>query len=123
MRLPVRQYVRVESQDRIVTQTPLASVWDEEGTDLRLAEGRHLDADAVRALLRGGPVPFVVADPGKPLRWSRDDVFDFWKGEVQPHFAAPGAGMSLEDFPGGYCYFAAEWSGEDGQVIVLTRHH
>jgi hypothetical protein len=45
----------------------------------------------------------------------------FWKSEVQSHLAAPGVPAALDGFPGGYCYFASEWTPGTGNPIVLLE--
>ena len=109
---------------KIVTQIPLVELWRDDGFTTTSRE-RWLAADDIASLLRVGRIQFVVADVGTPLRWiSLGDCYDFWKREVQPHLAAPESKTSLDDFPGGYCYFASEWSSRDGApIIVCERHH
>lgn len=108
---------------RVVTRLPLAELWDDAGP-VAAAPARDLTADGIHELLRAGPVRFVVADVGRPLRWvPAAECFRFWKGEVQPRVTDPG-GAFLEDFPGGYCYFAAEWGPIEGPpVVVLAVAH
>lgn len=71
-----------------------------------------------------GPGRFVVANVGFPPGWIPEtDCFTFWKTEVQPHIASP-SGARLDEYPGGYCYFAAEWVPADGTpVVVLEMAH
>ena len=102
---------------RVVTRIPLTELWNETGS-VPAAESRDLAAEDIRALLRIGPVRFVVADVGRPLQWvPAAECFRFWNGEVQSRVAK--ARAALEDFPGGYCYFASEWSPLDGPPIVV----
>lgn len=110
------------SKKRIVTRTPLDELWTEDG-QVAAVRGRALGADDLRALLRQGPVRFAVADVGKPLHWLPEgESYDFWKSELRPHLARPGPeGVFLEDFPGGYCYFACQWRLENGGIIVLLE--
>ena len=103
---------------RVVTRLPLVELWDDAGS-VSATEVRDLAAEHIRDLLRAGPVRFVVADVGSPLRWVPvSDCFRFWKAEVQSRVAGPG-GAYLDDFPGGYCYFASEWEPVEGLPIVL----
>lgn len=114
----------IELGKRIVTSLSLDSLWDEDDGPLRLApRGRELEVEDVKQLLRDGPRAFVVADVGEPLRWVEKDVFAFWKNEVQPRLTTWSRQPELDDFPDGYFYVAEEWSGQDGQVVVLTKHH
>jgi hypothetical protein len=102
---------------------PLAELWDDAGPVVA-RRGRDLTAADIRELLRAGRVRFVVADIGAPPRWVPEaECFAFWKTEVQPRLADP-AGASLGEFPGGYCYFAAEWVSPSGApIVVLQRSH
>ena len=83
---------------------------------------RDLSADDIRELLRRGPLRFVVADIGTGPRWLPvESSFAFWKAEVQSHPSPLGAPASLDNFPGGYYYFASEWSPAAGPPIVLLE--
>ncbi len=103
---------------RVVTRLPLAELWNDAGS-IGAAPVRDLTAADLRELLKGSPVRFVVANIAAPLRWVPvGDCFRFWKAEVQPQVADP-AGARLEEFPGGYCYFASEWGPVKGSPIVV----
>lgn len=103
---------------RVVTRLPLAELWDDAGP-VAAANARNLTAANIRDLLRVGPVRFVVADIGAPLRWVPEaECFRFWKVEVRPRVAGAG-GAILADSPGGYCYFASEWEPVKGLPVVL----
>jgi len=115
---------RMDAALKVVTQMPLTELWRDDGftTTSRV---RWLTADDITSLLRAGRVQFVVADVGVSPRWiPLGECYDFWKREAQPHLAAPESRASLDDFPDGYCYFASEWSSQDGApIIVCERHH
>jgi len=110
---------------KVVTQLPLTELW----RDSKLMTTsciRPLTAEDIAVLLRVGPVQFVVADVGSPLRWiPLGECYEFWKMEVKPHLAAPVSQASLDDFPDNYFYFASEWSGDNGTtpIIVCEKHH
>jgi hypothetical protein len=108
---------------RVVAQLLLNELWDDTGA-LSAAHHRDLTAAEVRDLLRAGPVRFVVANVGASLRWvAASECFRFWTDEVQSRVGDP-AGARLEDFPGGYCYFASEWGPVEGPpVVVLSVAH
>jgi hypothetical protein len=107
----MRDFVRLPL-DRLVTP---------HGQAARIGD---LGREAIRQLLRGGPVRFVVADLASGLRWvPGEERFRFWKEEVQPHLVEPGASVVLEDGPGEYAYFAARWDDAAGPVVVLSLHH
>ncbi|WP_298377587.1 hypothetical protein [uncultured Bradyrhizobium sp.] len=114
----------MDTSQRIVTQTPLTELWDNNG----LVNARRIEpigkAEIVR-LLRDGSV-FVVADVGLPLWWiAADDCFAFWKDEVKRSLAEPNEDrLDLSDYPASYCYAASMWSCASlGAVIVLEKHH
>ena len=96
-----------------------------DGTDLVPAE--ELSVEDIRALLRSGPVEFVVDDSlGTPLRWiTGTDVFDFWKQDVQHHVADPNERAYLDDFTPEYFYWARRWWSEDYSrtVVELRTEH
>src|SRR5213080_4670641 len=94
--------------------------------DVKARRERLLSKEALREVLRSGPVEFVVADVGHPLR--RIEVgkcYEFWKAEAEPHIAEnPDAAFRLEDFPGQYAYIASEWSAAaQTQIVLLEKHH
>jgi hypothetical protein len=112
----------LDTRLRIVTQLPLRELWREDGFSTA-KRGRSLTAVDVRELLAAGVVQFVVADVGAALRWiPQSECFDFWKREARPHIASEAA--ILDQFPGGYCYFASQWAGEPTTpIVVLEKHH
>ena len=107
-----------------VFQLPLDELWDDSGR-LPLTKVRDLGSAEVADLLRGGPVRFVVAGVGSRLKWVPvGDCYRFWKAEVKPRLVEPAAErFRLEDFPGEYCYIAAEWAGGAEPVVVLEARH
>ncbi|MEM1054875.1 MAG: hypothetical protein AAGI52_05070 [Bacteroidota bacterium] len=117
--MSTRDYVR---QARF----PLHEIWDESGDVVAVESGEELNESALRVLLRSGPVHFVVADAGLPLRWiPLDESFAFWKRDVRSHLADPGApSFRLEDFPGDYLYFATQWLWDrERPLVVLVIWH
>ena len=87
---------------RVVTQLPLQELW--------------------RA---SGFVQFVVVDAGAAPQWiPASECFNFWKTEVKPHLASEDR-ISLQDFPGEYCYFASKWDSVEpsAPIIVLEKQH
>lgn len=106
-------------KQKIISYLPADEVWADQGP-VSTIKVRDLDAADIAGMLRCGEPRFVVADVGKPFAWiPHNERYDFWKGEVRPHLAAPESKASLEDFPGQYCYFASEWKGFDGSTIIL----
>jgi hypothetical protein len=108
---------------RIITRLPLAELWREDGFST-VERGRSLTKEDVRQLLASGPVQFVVADVGgAPLWIPEGECFRFWKNEVKAHVASDAA--RLDDFSGGYCYFASQWepSRPGATIVVLEKHH
>ena len=109
---------------RIVTRQPLQELWRDDGFSTT-TRGRSLTDEDVRELLQSGPVQFVVVDVGSAPRWiPPSQRFQFWKNEAKPHIAS-GARTSLDDFPGGYCYFASRWEAreEEAPIVVLEKQH
>jgi hypothetical protein len=85
---------------------------------------RDLSLADLRDLLRCGPIRFVVADVGFKPEWVPEaECFAFWKREVKTHLAEPEQQVIQETFPGGYCFFAAEWRAAGSPVVVLQRCH
>ena len=108
---------------KVVTRLPLAELWSVGGFTTT-SRTRSLAADDITCMLRFGRVHFVVAEVGASPRWiPLSDCYDLWKQEAQPHLAMPESGASLNDFPGGYCYFASEWSSRDGAAVVVFEVH
>jgi len=105
---------------RIVTSIPLAELWTDAGP-LAAQRIRYLASDDLHGLLRQGPLRFVLADCGKPLRWIEHSAcYDFWKEEVKPRLASPDT-FSPEDYPDGHCYLASEWATDDGESAILVE--
>jgi hypothetical protein len=117
-------HTTTDPSKRIVTALPLQTLWDNAGRDIASTRGRPLKADDIRALLRIGRTRFVMADVGHPLRWiAPEEQYEFWKEEVQSHLCEQEQGV-LEDFPGGYFYFATEWRLPGGEIaVVLEKQH
>ena len=112
----------VDADLRIVTHLPLRELWRVDGFSTT-TRGKSPTHEDVRRFLSLGPVQFVIADVGArwvPLR----DCFHFWKNEARPQLASR-VGVSLDQFPGGYCYFASQWEGREleAPIIVLERQH
>ncbi len=106
-------------------QLPLQELWRNDGTSTR-SRGKSLSAEDIGKLLRLGPLEFVVADAGLPLRWIEvGDCHRFWKNEVKRHLAEPNQRVVLDEFPGSYCYVASQWNGpgQNATIVVLERHH
>ncbi|SRR5260370_27833088 len=109
---------------RVITHLPLAELWREDGFST-VKRGRSLTHELVRQVLASGPVQFVVADLGAAPRWiPESECFHFWKDEVKAHLASD-AQVRVDDFSGGYCYFASEWEPRrpEAPILVLEKHH
>jgi hypothetical protein len=113
----------MDAKLKIVTHLPLRQLWRDDGFSTT-RRGGTLTREDIRRLLASGGVRFVVAEVGAALRWiPANECFDFWKHEAKPHLAAEG-GVSLDEFSGGYCYFASKWQSEStDQIVVLEKHH
>jgi hypothetical protein len=108
---------------RVVTHLPLRDLWRDDGF-VTTTRGKPLTQNDVRQFLASGAVQFVVAEVGAAPRWiPTSQSLDFWKNEVKPHLAS-GAKASLDEFPGGYLYFASQWGGETkAPIVLLEKHH
>lgn len=112
----------MRASDRTITTLPLTELFDERGP-VEAARRRDLTANDIRDLLRAGPLRFVVANCGSRLVWvAESERFAFWKAEVRPHLT-DASEARLDDFPGGYFYFASEWLPASGSPIVLLEMH
>ncbi|MDB5347073.1 MAG: hypothetical protein JWP89_5450 [Schlesneria sp.] len=121
-----RKQISMRPEMRIVTQLPLARLWNDEG-DLKLDKQRDVGIEQITNLLRQGSVSFVVANGGERLNWIAEvDTHRFWKDEVKPHLVESQAaedGFHLEDYPGEYCYTASEWRGQGNLIAILFEKH
>lgn len=111
-------------RERIVTVMPMQVLWTDDG-ELSAARGRWLNREAIRELLRCGPVRFVVANVGHRLRWvPLPDRFDFWKTDAAIHLADTEQ-IYLDDFPDSVAYTASEWSAAKNEppIVLLEVHH
>jgi hypothetical protein len=106
---------------RIVIRLPLEELWNEKECLVATRRADLASVDIVERL-RGGPLRFVVADCGHPLRWiPEDECFGFWKTELKRRLADPGVDIDLDEFLGGYCYLASEWDLDSGGTVVLLE--
>ena len=114
----------MDASDRVVVRIPLPELWNEAGV-VSAKKLRHLSTPEIDAVLRSGPVQFVVADVGKPIHWvPLESCFGFWKAELKSRVLEPNSSVSLEDFPGEYVYAASLWETDGNQqVVVLEKHH
>jgi hypothetical protein len=112
----------VDANLKVVTQLPLRELWRDDGFSTTTRR-KSLTQDEGREFLASGSVQFVVAEVGVAPHWiPASECFDFWKKEAKPHLAS-GTKASLNEFPGGYCYFASQWQGERATPIVLLEKH
>jgi hypothetical protein len=67
------------------------------------------------------PIPLVIADCGKPLKWvENSDYWDFWRRELTPHLV--GCDNEVKrDFAGDYCYVASEWTTAGAGPVILLE--
>jgi hypothetical protein len=107
-----------------VTHLPLRELWRDNGFTTS-SRGRSLTQVDITDLLRSGLVQFVVADVGATLQWIQlHDCYRFWKDEVKTHLAEDLRAV-LDQFPGGYCYFASQWDEglQATPIVVLEKSH
>lgn len=113
--------VRLYREMNIITTLPLTRLTTPSSDATCVGD---VGTDSIRDLLRAGSVRFVVADVGAPLRRVPEaECFDEWKREIQPHLAEPDQAVYLEQFPGGYAYFASQWDDGSSSIILLSKVH
>ena len=107
---------------KLVVSTPLSELWNDSGpVPGTCVRHRDLDTTAIKALLRDGPLQFVVANPGDKLRWiDAQGIFKFWKSELIPHLYDPKK-LHLDDYPDAYFYLASEWRLDSGEAVILLE--
>jgi hypothetical protein len=122
-----RRYIgrtTVETKLRIVTSTPMATLWREDG-EIHARRVTRLTHGDIRSLLGAGPVHFVVANVGTPLRWIPiSETFDFWKSEVSSRLAFFDS-IALQSVSGGLAYVASRWEtpGSSTPIVLLEAYH
>ena len=105
----------------LITKLPLSRLTTSRGNAVCLGEA---GSELIRSLLQSGVVRFVIADVGAELSWVPEpDCFDIWKTEVMPHLAEPQQRVYLEQFPGGYAYFASRWDDGSTPIVLLSKAH
>lgn len=121
----VRPPRRMHPSLRIATTLPLAELWTAEGPIVARRAG-WLSPEAVRRLLATGPVQFVLAHVGTPLRWAPlPECYVAWKGEVRPHLVDAARPYDVFAYDEGYVYLASLWETADPfapPVVLLERH-
>jgi hypothetical protein len=114
----------MDPAQRVVTHMPLDGLWDDHGP-LAARRDRFLTGEELRILLQRGPLRFVVADPGLPLRWIPEpERYVFWKAEVRPRLVEhPERPIDVFSYPEGRAFVASEWVPEDpaSPLIVLLE--
>jgi hypothetical protein len=112
----------VKPDECIVTLMPLSEIWDESGT-IPGERVRYVNEKLIRELVFTSEVTFIVADPGKKLRWiPTGERFNFWK-TVRQQIADPTKAIYLERFPNRMAFVASEWRGRSGECLILLETH
>src|SRR4030095_2698644 len=118
---PVVPFWVTEIRERIVTTIPLEFIWTDE-EQVEAFRERYLTPTDLTEMLRTGPVEFIVADLGVPLkRVPVDKCYEFWESEVNPHLLRPHGKVDRSRLPDEYGYLASEWSGHIAVPIVLLE--
>ena len=105
----------------VTTRLPLPNLQTPRGDAVRAGDA---GVATIRALLRRGPVRFVIADVGVPLRWVDEaDCYDEWKREIKAHVSDPAHPIDLENYPGEFAYTASVWDDGGHPIVVLSKHH
>ena len=101
---------------------PLSELWAD-WKKVTAQRGRRLTTADITAILRVGPVRFVVADVGAPLEWiPLDDCFRFWKS-VKSNIADEEK-IRLGNYQDEFAYLVTEWFEESGErIILLETYH
>jgi len=109
---------------RVVISLPLTELFNESGSTMH-RRVRELGAKEILELIKAGPVQFVFVDVGFRPQWIPLELcYDCFKNQVRPHLANASERVLLDNFPGGFCYFASQWiAGDDATIVVLERHH
>ena len=106
---------------RVVANIPIQTLWNDAGT-VPAVRYTYLSRSSIKDILRAGPIEFVVADVGIPLRWiEKEACFDFWKQSAEPHLAEPDEPISLDCFAGGLAYLASLWRRNDERALILLE--
>jgi hypothetical protein len=115
------QSTPMDSALRIVTTIPVTVLWNDPG-ELAAVRDRYLTTASIKDLLKTGPIQFVVADVGTPLRWiEKEACYDFWKRQVEPYVSDPDDVISLDRLPGGFAYLASLWTQSDRPSLILLE--
>jgi hypothetical protein len=62
---------------------------------------------------------FAIVGVAPELHWlDGAQSIQFWKGEARNHLYTE-ARPYLEDYPGGYFYYASEWTDASSETIIL----
>lgn len=104
-----------------IHRMPLEQLWDDHGQfGTRL---RDLVADDLKWLIENGPVRFVVASVGAPLKWfAIEDCDHVWR-EASANIVTDEE-ISLDEYPNRFAYGASEWEGRSGErIILLEMYH
>ena len=108
--------------DRQVITLPLMELWEDSGP-VPAEKERQLSRDDIRALLRSGPIRFVIADVGSKLRWvDYDQCWSFWRTEARDRVTDPGReALNSCVSHGDLCYIATQWRLASGESVVLLE--
>ncbi len=114
----------MRNNQKIVTSLPLTQLWTAEA-DLDAVRGPYLNRQQLRAMLKNGPVVFVVANAGERLKWiPANECYEFWKSGVENHLADHLNPINPESFPDHFAWLASEWLGDmPAPVILLEQVH
>lgn len=111
----------------LVRKIPVETLVDErDGNPLNRL--RDLSSEDIRELLRQGPVRFVIANVGRPLRWiPAAETFSFWKNEASAQIADASAGsgkiLNKDKAFRDFVYVPSEWQSSSGPVVLLEMYH
>lgn len=109
---------------RIVKQIPLDALWTED-RELDVKRVKYLDSNEIAAILKNGPVRFIIANVGDKLLWQDlESCYQLYKNEIRSHLIPPNSAIDLDHFEGGYGYLASQWSDYlDVPIILMEKFH
>jgi hypothetical protein len=113
----------MQFSQKLTMTLPLNELSSTDGTVF--LRGTYLNKQSVKGLLKKGPIPFIVADVGHPLKLiSTGQCFPFWKTEVKDHVADDLDYIDLDLYRGNYAYIASEWIDANlSRLILLEKVH
>jgi hypothetical protein len=111
----------MELSKKIVIKIPLDCLWtDKEILDVK--RETYLDQNNIQALLKNGPLQFVVANLGDKLAWTPvEDCYKLYKTIIKDHLIDPTHPIYLKGLKDEWGYLASLWAGDTMLTIILLE--